>query len=458
MDQLLGLSEPWAYLLIGALAAAEASAFVGLFIPGEAAMLLGGVLAYQGRVSLGLMIVAGCIGSIIGDSIGYEIGRHLGPRLKSGRLGRKIGEERWEKAAIYLRERGGRAIFLGRFIGVLRALVPAVAGSAGMPYRTFLPANVAGGILWATAFIVLGYVFGGSWKVVERWAGRASLVLLLLLGLAAAIAIGARWVRDHVDELSTRWQRFLTHPRVLKVRHRYRVQIGFLIRRVDRRSEMGLRLTVVLFLVAGATWAFGALLEDVLSNNELALVDTPTMEFMSSHRAPSVTEVLRQVARIGDPRIALSGLTILAVIAWLREKTWSNVRLLILILMGIGLPFLVAALVSRSGPPEALVPQATSSFPSVPVTAATLLALGIATIASHRRRWNIKVWTFGAAIFVASSVALARVYLGADWVTDGAAGFALALAWVAVSHSVAIPASRDGRSQLSREKESRTLP
>lgn len=458
MTTLLDLAEPWGYLVIAVLAAAEASAFVGLVIPGEAAMLLGGFLAYQGRASLTLMIIAGCIGAIAGDSIGYEIGRHLGPRLRSGRLGRKIGQERWDRATAYVRRRGGRAVFLGRFVGVLRALVPAVAGSAGMPYRAFLPFNVAGGVIWASAFIALGYVFGGSWKVVERWAGRASLVLLLLLGLAAGISIGARWVRDHADELSTRWQRLLTHPRVLKLRRRYQVQIGFLMRRVDRRSAMGLRLTVALFLVVGATWAFGALLEDVLSKNELALVDRPTLEFMSSHRAPSVTEVLRQVARIGDPRVALSGLAFLAAVAWLRERAWSNVRLLILILMGVGVPFLVAALVSRLGPPGGLVPRATSSFPSVPVTAATLLVLGIATIASHRRRWSIKVWTFGAAIFVASSVALARVYLGADWVTDGAAGFALALAWFAVSHSVAIPASRDERFQLGREKESRTRP
>lgn len=441
MEQLLGLSEPWAYLLIGALAAAEASAFVGLFLPGEAAMLLGGVLAYQGRVSLGLMIFAGCVGSIVGDSIGYEIGRHLGPRLKSGWLGRGIGEERWERAARYLRERGGRAVFLGRFVGVLRALVPAVAGSAGMPYRAFLPANVAGGILWASAFILLGYVFGGSWKAVEHWAGRASLVLLLLVGLGVAIALGTRWVRDHAGEISSRWRTLIDRPRVVRLRRRYQMQIDFLVRRIDRRSVMGLRLTVSLLLVVSATWAFGALLEDVLSNNELALVDRPTLDFMSSHRAAGVTDALRFISWLGEPIVALAGLILLCAVAWFRERSRSVVALIALIALGLGLPYLVETLVSRGGPPGALVPQATSSFPSVPVTAATLLSLGVASIVSHGRRWGIRVWSFGAAVFVASTVALARVYLAADWVTDAAAGLALALSWSAISHSVAIPAS-----------------
>src|SRR5918996_1676252 len=177
MSSLLELASPWAYLIIGALAAAEASAFVGLFIPGEAAMLLGGVLVFQGRLSLGWMLVAGCLGAVAGDSIGFEIGRHFGPRLERSRLGRHIGQDRWERARAYVRRRGGRAIFFGRFVGVLRALVPAVAGTAGIPYKTFFAFNVAGGVIWASAFILLGVAAGGSYRIVEAWAGRASLVL-----------------------------------------------------------------------------------------------------------------------------------------------------------------------------------------------------------------------------------------------------------------------------------------
>src|SRR6185503_17414463 len=101
------------------------SAFVGLFVPGETALLLGGFLAYQGKLHLALVILVTVVGGILGDSAGYEIGRHLGDRMKRTWFGRKIGEDRWERARKYVREKGGRAILLGRFVGILRALVPA---------------------------------------------------------------------------------------------------------------------------------------------------------------------------------------------------------------------------------------------------------------------------------------------------------------------------------------------
>lgn len=140
---LLGLASPWAYVAVGLLALLEASAFVGLVIPGELAMLLGGFIAHQGRASVWVMAVAGVAGAVAGDSIGYEVGRTVGPRLRRSRAGRWVGEERWGRADAYVKAKGGRAVFGGRFVGVLRAMVPTVAGVVGMPYRRFLLWNAS---------------------------------------------------------------------------------------------------------------------------------------------------------------------------------------------------------------------------------------------------------------------------------------------------------------------------
>ena len=99
LDTAAHLVSPWAYILLALLVAAEAAAFVGLVIPGESAMLLGGFLAFQGRVSLGWMMAAGALGAVVGDSVGYEIGRLFGEPLKRSRQGRKVGQERWASAA-----------------------------------------------------------------------------------------------------------------------------------------------------------------------------------------------------------------------------------------------------------------------------------------------------------------------------------------------------------------------
>lgn len=173
--------NPWGYALLFLLCLLEASAFIGLIIPGESAQLLAGVVAEQGRLSLWACIVWAVLGAVLGDSLGYEIGRHLGPRLRQTWLGEKVGEQRWEKAHDFVRRNGGRSIFFGRFIGVLRALVPAIAGDARMPYRQFFVWNVAGALVAAPGVILLGYAAGSSYHVVERRLGQSTYVLLAVV-------------------------------------------------------------------------------------------------------------------------------------------------------------------------------------------------------------------------------------------------------------------------------------
>src|SRR5207247_1013617 len=127
-----------------------------------------------GKVNLAVLIVVAVAAAIVGDSIGYEIGRVMGAPLRRSRLGRKVGDERWERAAEYVRAKGGRAVFLGRWVGVLRALVPTLSGMSGMRYRTFLPANVAGAITWAPAVVLLGSAAGESYLAVGRAVGGHS--------------------------------------------------------------------------------------------------------------------------------------------------------------------------------------------------------------------------------------------------------------------------------------------
>ena len=197
VDALGDRLDPWGYLLIFLLAALEASAFVGLFVPGDAALLFAGFLVYQDRLEIGPVIALAVVGGIIGDSAGYEIGRRLGDRLKHGRLGAKVGEERWEQARSYFRRHGGRAVLLGRFVAVLRALVPAIAGDARMRYRTFLAWNALGAAVWAPALVTAGYLAGSSYRTVEQYLGRATLVVG---GIIVAVLLAIYVVRRRRQE------------------------------------------------------------------------------------------------------------------------------------------------------------------------------------------------------------------------------------------------------------------
>lgn len=185
----LGSFSGWlALLTVGLLAFGEAAAFIGLVVPGETALLMGGVLAATGRVSLTAMVVVAMAGAIAGDSVGYEIGRRGGSPLRRSRLGRWVGAERWARAERFVARHGPAAVLLGRWVGVLRALVPALAGMNRMPYRRFLLFNALGGAGWATTVVLAGYLAGASWRRVEEGFGRAGAVLaaVLVVGLLLA--------------------------------------------------------------------------------------------------------------------------------------------------------------------------------------------------------------------------------------------------------------------------------
>ncbi len=177
LHHLLVLPAPAVYAIVGALAFAEAALFVGFVLPGETAVVLGGVLASQHVVNLGGMVAVVIAAAILGDSVGYEVGRHFGERILALPFLRHR-RPAIDRARAYLRTRGGRAVFVGRFTAFLRAVMPGLAGLSQLPYRRFLVFNAAGGIVWGTGFTLLGYVAGASYASVEKAAGWASTGLL----------------------------------------------------------------------------------------------------------------------------------------------------------------------------------------------------------------------------------------------------------------------------------------
>lgn len=187
LEGLLSLSGPIAYLVVGGLVFAEDAIFVGFVLPGESAAVLGGVLASRGTISVGVLLAVVIAAAIIGDSVGYEVGRHFGGALLATRPLRRH-RHRLDKVSDFLRERGGYAVFLGRWTAFARAVTPALAGIARMPYGRFLAWNATGGIIWGTTFVLLGYLAGNSYAQVEKVAGRWIAVVLAVVVVAALVA------------------------------------------------------------------------------------------------------------------------------------------------------------------------------------------------------------------------------------------------------------------------------
>lgn len=184
-DALLNLHGPVIYGVVAALVFAEAALFVGFVFPGETAVVIAGVLASQQRVSLPVLLGVIAVSAIVGDSVGYEVGRRFGDRLLDlkpvSRHRAKV-----DRAHGLLRRRGAYAVFIGRFTALLRALMPALAGSARMPYGRFLVFNALGGITWGVGFATGGFLVGTAFEQVAQWAGR---LLAIVVGVIAAVAL-----------------------------------------------------------------------------------------------------------------------------------------------------------------------------------------------------------------------------------------------------------------------------
>jgi len=188
-----------AYLLVAALVFGEAAVFAGFVLPGETAVVLGGVLAYRGEVSLSLLLTVVIAAAIIGDSVGYEVGRRYGDRLLDIRPLRRH-QTRLDSARRFLSQRGAYAVFLGRWTAFLRAMMPGLAGVSRMRYPRFLAFNALGGVAWGTTFVLVGYLAGDSYARVERIAGStAAGVTVVVLLVALAVWQHRRAVRGPVE-------------------------------------------------------------------------------------------------------------------------------------------------------------------------------------------------------------------------------------------------------------------
>jgi len=187
VDAIVSL-PPWLVLTcVFALPALEASVFLGLVVPGETAVIVGGVVAHGGGLPLWTVIVAAILGAAIGDQVGYQVGRRYGPRLMDHMPHRVQHSPQIPRALAFVRRRGPMAVVLGRWTAALRALVPGIAGMSGMHARPFTTANVAGGTVWATAMAVAGYLAGASFRALEHRLGIAGEIILGLVLLALVV-------------------------------------------------------------------------------------------------------------------------------------------------------------------------------------------------------------------------------------------------------------------------------
>jgi membrane protein DedA with SNARE-associated domain len=214
------LTAPWGYVIVGIATLLENSVGAGVIVPGETLVIVGGFYARLGVLWLPLVSTVAVVGAVLGDNLGYLIGRRFGRGFLE-RHGPKlfVTPERLMAAERHYLEHGGKTVFLGRFIPVVRSVGFIVAGVAGMDWKRFFAYDVAGALIWGIGHSVLGYALGAGYQRWEKWAtpiGIGLLVVLLFLIGGSKIVAARRRVTRELAEIEPE----LAHEHAQEPEHR----------------------------------------------------------------------------------------------------------------------------------------------------------------------------------------------------------------------------------------------
>jgi len=432
----------WTYLLVGVFAFAETGAFVGLVVPGETVMLLGGAVAGQGAIDIYLLIAIAWFSAWLGDTTSFFIGRRLGREfvIKNGpRVG--ISHERFEKVEDYFSRHGGKTIFVGRFISLVRAFAPFIAGSSGMRYRAFVPYSILGTGLWASAHILVGYFFSRSIESAAEYAGRGAFVLASTIVVVVIVVLTVRhlrveenrravvaWLETHA---ATRW--------LVELTRRFRPQLQFLWERVTPGGTFGLEFTSLMAIFAVAAFVLVSYTVIVSGDAGPTPGDTTAIELTERLRADWLTSLAKGVTHLGSSGITGVFAFVSAVLLVARRR-WAEFSVLLggVILIFVGVHEIKDA-VDRSRPGGGLIDVSGSSFPSAHAAHSTFYVWLAVTIVMRLRPGMARgALVVAAGIALTALVGLSRVYLDVHYLSDVSAGWALGVTSFSLCAAIAL--------------------
>jgi membrane protein DedA with SNARE-associated domain/membrane-associated phospholipid phosphatase len=434
----------WTYPLAGVLAFLETGAFVGLIAPGETFVILAGAVAGQGVTNLYLTIAIVWFSAWAGDTTSFLLGKRLGrgfierhgPRVR-------ITPERFRQVESYFDRHGGKTILIGRFIGLVRALAPFVAGSSAMEYRAFLPYSVLGTGLWAAAFTVLGYVGSRSIQEIAEVAGTGVLVFGITVGVIVAIVVSVRFLRE--AENRRRAVEWMERQRLLRplvsIGRRFRPQAMFVWNRLTP-GGLGLELTAVLATLAVALFVFVAYAAVFTDEPGPTPGDETAFDVAAEVRTGWLTDVAEGITTLGSTPVTLSVAGVAGLLLALRRR-WIELAVLVvaLAIAHIGVP-LVKEAIDRPRPGDALVEASGSAYPSGHAAWSVLYLWLALTVTLRLRPGKVggTALVIGA-IALTAAIGLSRVYLRVHYLSDSSGGWAFGVSAFALCAAIALVAT-----------------
>jgi membrane protein DedA with SNARE-associated domain len=435
---------PYTYILVGVLAFLETGAFVGLIAPGETVVVVGGLVAGQGEIDIWILIGLVWAAAVAGDTVSFLLGRRLGRDflLKHGSRVR-ITPERLAQVEAFLHKHGGPTILFGRFLGLVRALAPFVAGASRMPFGRFFPFDVIAAGAWATTFCLLGYFFWHSFDRVVDIAKKGAFALGTTVAVIVVAVVAYRYLRVPENRhrariwIEEQFERPALRPLARLARPVYRrvllpawrtvaPWLRFLWERITP-GQLGLELTSLLAVAAVGSFVFFATANLVESRDVLGS-DTRAFDISAKLETGWLDDVVEAFTDLGALTVTSTAVLAVTIFLLVRRRWIEGIAL------GAGMGLTVAAVhiakaaVDRPRASDSLVETVGSSFPSGHA-AYSIAYIAISVAVAHAFEGTTRRATFFAGtIVLAALIGLSRVYLRAHYLSDVMAGWGLGAA------------------------------
>jgi undecaprenyl-diphosphatase len=430
----------WTYLLVGALAFLETGAFVGLIAPGEFTILVGGVVAGQGRIDVMALIAIVWVCAVAGDLTSYYMGRRLGRTFMEKHGPRfKITHERLEQVEAFFDRHGGKAILIGRFVGLVRAIAPFLAGSSRMPLRRFIPYDVVGAGLWGTTFVILGYIFWHSFDQVAAIAKKGALALGFVIALGFGIYTAVKWLR--VEENRHRAMHWIESQPLLRpllpVARRIKRPLVFAWNRLTP-GELGLELTTLLMTGGVGFFVFFGYWHIFTTGRSRTLGDMRALTVADDLNNGTGVAIAKIVTVLGSLPVTggVALVTSLALVA--RRRAAEGIAIAAGMALTVWAVHWAKDAVDRPRPPHPLVSAADQSYPSGHSAYAVVYIVVAIAIGRMFPRWRGRVAVVSAAVALTLLIGTTRVYLRAHYFSDVIGGYGLAAGIFSLTGIVAL--------------------
>lgn len=414
----------WAGLATFVISIAESLAIIGLLIPGTIVMGAIGSLVGSGVLPSLSIIAWASAGAIVGDGISYWLGFHyhehirvMWPfRLMPGLL---------KKGETFFLKHGGKSVFMGRFIGPIRPIIPVIAGMMNMSPMRFTIANITSAITWAPAYMLPGYVLGAvSVQLAPHTASR-----FLIMAILALLAIWfCYWISKQVCKLLLRWADAGLNKLWLTINSPTSWLSPLRECLTDPLNPKSYSELAIL-LAAMLTLALFMWLSIARSYPCLDAINHAIWTLARNIRLPQLDKIMLPMALLAELPIIESLLA--AVLVWLLIKSqWRTAYHWLLNGLLTVISVSLLQVLFKTSLPEGLRLSLTGwSYPSLSIALSTAV-LGFLSVILARQTWRHYTWYYFITLLLILAIGLSRCYFGAAWFTDILGGYLIGLACV----------------------------